>query len=179
MATTWEWLGDPVNSIAIKTVCTLIGVSTSIWSCYKLIKKLRGRGLDDTVDAVSGKTDRLIFESQTQQALLEKIYLKLHPATSAKEVIPRRTVQASVPMSPAPRPLAEDVKLRSRHAPPSATIYQPISIPKVTGPIQVHAVPEKRTRRPTAPDDQLSELARLIGNTDPSAKLSSDGKKDL
>jgi hypothetical protein len=156
----FEWLSDPNNSDAIKAGCALIGVPGSIWGGYLLFKKLRGIGLDDRVNTVNEKADRLLLENQRlrlqmhqDRKLIEKILLKLEPGDVTPDLIQNIEEVAKVGAGTSRRDerrvesLAEQLR---EQIPARASV--PLSPPQ-----------------PSDTYDPLLELARLIGRTDPFA----------
>jgi hypothetical protein len=163
--TVFDWFGDTANSDAIKAICALIGIPSSAWGGYLLYKKLRGAGLDDRVNVVDEKADRLLLENRLlrlqmvqDRVLLEKVLLKLEPRSltpglieNIKEVAKSSAIQN---------------ELEERRLENYAAQLREKSLPKVSVPTAPLKSPDRLESH-----EPLAELARLIGQTDPFAKL--------
>jgi hypothetical protein len=156
----FDWLSDPANSNAIKASCALIGIPGSIWGGYLLFKKIRGAGLDDGVNRVNRKADRLLLENRLlrqqmvqDRKLLEQVLLKLTPESLTPELI--ENIEEVAKNS------ANENEIVDRRVEDYAAQLREKS------PIKAPGHTDRLAPADGSDFDPLAELARLIGQTDP------------
>lgn len=161
-ATVWDWLG--ANSDAIKAMAALVAIPGALWGCYLGFKKLRGLGLDDQVNHISDKADRLLLENrllrhQTTQVrrLIEQVLLKLEPEALTPALIENIEHVAKMAAGQEEKRRVEIFATQLRQQTPGGDSLAGLSQGASDSP------------------DPLAELAHLIGRIDPFADLGSNG----
>lgn len=116
---------------------------------------MRGVGLDDRVNTVNDKADRLLRENQRlrrqmmqDRKLIEKILLKLEPGDVTPDRI--QNIEEVAKISASDERRVESLAEQLREQTPAR-----VSVPPAP-------------QRPSDTSDPLAELARLIGSIDPS-----------
>jgi hypothetical protein len=154
-AAVWDWLS--ANSDAIKAIGAFIAIPGALWGCFLWFKKLRGVGLDDRVDDVSDKTDRLLRENrslrqQTMQVrkLMEQVLLKLEREALTPDLIENIEQVAKMTAGQNEKWHVETFAKQLRQQPPANNTFEGSS---------------------EEASDALAVLAHIIGRTDPFADL--------